>query len=112
MARVSLLKADAKESISRPPLVPDDKAAKLAADDDSVVEQMQMGRSKHLFLEYLEWMGRAPLEGESQGLLQCPNCQKVLGSWSWGRTPHQSTGEGAGTGEGRAREAACGACEK
>ena len=89
LARVSLLKADAKESISRPPLVPDDKAAKLAADDDSVVEHMQMGSSKHMFLEYLEWMGREPLAGESEGLLQCPNCQKVLGSWAWGN-------EGAG----------------
>ena len=84
LARVSLLKADAKESISRAPDVPDAKSAKLAAQDDDVVESVQEGHSQHLFLEYLEWMGREPLSGADEGGLHCPSCKKVLGRWSWG----------------------------
>ena len=84
LARVSLLKADAKESIARAPDVPDAESAKLAAQDDDVVESVQEGHSQHLFLEYLEWMGRDPLSGADDGDLHCPSCSKVLGRWSWG----------------------------
>ena len=73
--------------------MPDAKSVKLAAQDEEVVESVQAGSSQHLFLEYLEWMGREPLSGKDEGRLHCPSCKKVLGRWSWGGDRHSgSTG--------------------
>ncbi len=93
LARVSLLKADSKDSISRHPDVPDAKAAKLAADDQGTVDYFVKGRTPHLLVEYMEWMGAEPLCGRAEeGALECPTCQRPLGSWLW---PSGSSAEGS-----------------
>jgi len=84
LARVSLLKADSKDSMSRPPLVPDAKAAKLAADDQGIVDIVDKGCLPFFCIEYLGWMGLEPL-GDTcdEGELDCPGCGRTIGSWSW-----------------------------
>ncbi len=84
LARVSLLKADSKDSMSRPPLVPDAKAAKLAADDQGIVDVVDKGKHPYFCIEYLTWMGTDPLSGTwDEGKLECPGCGRTIGSWSW-----------------------------
>lgn len=84
LARVSLLKADSKDSMSRPPLVPDAKAAKLAADDQGMVDIVDKGCLPFFCIEYLGWMGLEPLgDACDEGKLDCPGCGRMIGSWSW-----------------------------
>jgi hypothetical protein len=84
LARVSLLKADSKESIHTAPDVPDAKAAKLAADDSAVVDHIERGKHPYFYIEYLSWMGREPLGiSRDEGELECPGCSKKIGNWSW-----------------------------
>jgi hypothetical protein len=110
---VSLLagRADSKDSMSRHPDldVPDAKAAKLAADDQGMVDFFVKGRTPHLLVEYMDWMGAEPLRGcAEEGALECPTCQRPLGSWVWPTgggsdgAAFEETGAGASAGEGLA----------
>lgn len=84
LARVSLLKADSKDSMSRHPDIPDAKAAKLAADDQLTVDYFIKGKHPVLHIEYLSWMGQDPILGHSdEGSITCPSCAKHIGTWCW-----------------------------
>jgi len=96
LARVSLLKADSKDSMSRPPAVPDAKAAKLAADDQGMVDIVDKGCVPFFCIEYLGWMGLEPLgDACDEGKLDCPGCGRFIGSWSW--SPQDSAFGNAGS---------------
>jgi len=84
LARVSLLKADSKQSIHTHPDVPDAKSAKLAADDQGMVDVVEKGKQPYFTVEYLGWMGMEPLGTKcEEGKLECPGCARNIGSWSW-----------------------------
>jgi hypothetical protein len=84
LARVSLLKADSKESIHTHPDVPDAKSAKLAADDQGMVDVVEKGKQPYFTVEYLGWMGMEPLGTKcDEGKLECPGCARAIGTWSW-----------------------------
>ena len=62
------LKADEKKSISRAPDVPDARVSQAGCAGRRCCGECQEGHSRHLFLEYLEWMGREPLSGADEGV--------------------------------------------
>eukprot|EP00605_Chrysophyceae_sp_TOSAG23-4_P001894 GSChrysophyteH1.ASY1.ANO1.2091.1 assembled CDS len=96
LARVSLLKADSKESIHCHPVVPDAKSAKLAADDQGMVDVVDKGKLPFFIIEYLGWMGTEPLGFKAdEGKLECPGCGRPIGTWSW--RPESVLGSGSGT---------------
>jgi hypothetical protein len=84
LARVSLLNADSKESMSVHPPVPDAKTSQLAAQDADMVDLIDNSSNSLLFLEYLSWMGESPLCSErDEGGLACPGCLRSIGYWKW-----------------------------
>jgi len=57
----------------------------LMREDERALAKAIATPDKHLFIEYMKWMGSGVMEGGEEGEVLCPNCDQSVGQWTWSK---------------------------